>query len=269
MTLRARILAIAALLIVTQAASGQDKTYTVRPGDTLFSIARSYGISVDELRQMNDLEEGVIRAGLVLLVSAAPQEQPVGSFTLDSLSDRLGLSPQALLALNPDIGRLIDSLNRTGRVSEEKTDLYSVKPGDTLFGIARTHGLTISRLKSLNDLANSGIRPGQILKISVDRPQVASIWQSRGEMLWLLYPGTYSGRTMASGLQYDPDARLIGHPSLPMGTLVMLVGRDKARRVLCIVADVSLSLDPGILDLSESVLSGLGTDRHVNVFTLR
>jgi nucleoid-associated protein YgaU len=47
-----------------------------------------------------------------------------------------------------------------------KAQSYSVKKGDTLSGIAKRFGLTVSRLKSLNGLRSSAIRPGQKLRVS-------------------------------------------------------------------------------------------------------
>lgn len=51
------------------AASEEAPTHTVRRGDTLFSIAKLYGLSVDEIRRLNGIEEtDVIQPGQVLIV---------------------------------------------------------------------------------------------------------------------------------------------------------------------------------------------------------
>ncbi len=48
------------------------KTHTVAAGDTLYSISRRYGLSVDQLRSLNGLEKGaVIHVGQKLVVSSA------------------------------------------------------------------------------------------------------------------------------------------------------------------------------------------------------
>ena len=48
-------------------------TYTVRPGETLYSIARAFGSSVAELQRLNKLEMPVVRVGeLVQLLREGP-----------------------------------------------------------------------------------------------------------------------------------------------------------------------------------------------------
>lgn len=43
---------------------------------------------------------------------------------------------------------------------------YVVKQGDTLWGIARDHGITVTKLKSLNGLKTNVINPGDVLKVA-------------------------------------------------------------------------------------------------------
>ncbi len=47
----------------------QQRTHLVVRGDTLFSLARRYGVTVEQLRQWNNLSSGVIRVGQLLVVS--------------------------------------------------------------------------------------------------------------------------------------------------------------------------------------------------------
>ena len=51
-------------------ASAEKQTHTVQKGETLYRISKKYGISVDELRKLNDLSgDQALRTGQKLLVS--------------------------------------------------------------------------------------------------------------------------------------------------------------------------------------------------------
>ncbi|MER3480842.1 MAG: septal ring lytic transglycosylase RlpA family lipoprotein [Meiothermus sp.] len=59
------------LVVASLQLSALAQTYTVQPGDTLYSIARRYGTSVQALQQANQLAGEVIQAGQVLRLSGA------------------------------------------------------------------------------------------------------------------------------------------------------------------------------------------------------
>ncbi len=106
-------------------------TYTVVAGDTLFSIARRFNVTLAELRRANRLTTDQLRVGQVLHIptrvsSSAPSE-------------------------------------RTGSLPSQRT--YRVRRGDTLFNIARRFGVTADELKRYNDLHSNALRVGQVLKI--------------------------------------------------------------------------------------------------------
>jgi LysM repeat protein len=52
-------------------------THTVAPGDTLFSIARRYGTTVEELMRLNGLESFLIQVGQVLRLPEKAQGERV------------------------------------------------------------------------------------------------------------------------------------------------------------------------------------------------
>lgn len=99
--------------------------YVVKKGDSLWSIAREYGLSVAELKALNNLSSNTLHIGDTLLVSSV-------NSTDDNISD----------------------------------EYYTVKSGDTLWGIARKYNMSVNDLKSLNNLSSNNLSIGQKLIVS-------------------------------------------------------------------------------------------------------
>jgi LysM repeat protein len=105
----------------------EDGTHTVRRGDTLGTIARRYGLGVEELKRQNGLSSNIIHPGDRLEVKA----------------------PTAHASAAPDGAKR-----------------YRVSSGDTLGRIADAHGVGLGALLRANALSSrSTIYPGQWLVI--------------------------------------------------------------------------------------------------------
>lgn len=127
--------AMATGLILTAfgaSASADGNTYTVQSGDTLWKISQTYHVTVDQLKTWNQLSTDSIYVNQNL--SIVPQI----------------ISPTATAVAAPSYAS------------------YTVKSGDTLYGIAKTYGTTVTDLKNLNGLTSDVIQIGQQLKISTN-----------------------------------------------------------------------------------------------------
>ena len=160
-------------------------SYKVRPGDTLSQIAQRHRMSIRSLKRLNGLVSSRIYPGMKLRISAKSYKRPAsGGSTyvvrrgdnLGLVAKRYGMSVAALKRINGlrsdriRVGqRLILSAaakKSKNRTPADKGQKYRVRRGDTLEGIARRHGLTIKKLKSLNGIRRNRIYVGEILKIS-------------------------------------------------------------------------------------------------------
>lgn len=138
---------------------GTHLLYTVRSGDTLYSIAEQLGTNVPSLEQINALHPPVTDPNLILpgqvLLARLPgmaeqssviyQVQP--GDTLYRIAERFSLGIELLIGLNqiqqPDILRVSQLLYIASFV-------YEVEQGDSLYRIARRFGTTMSELIRAN-----------------------------------------------------------------------------------------------------------------------
>ena len=153
-----------------------DNIYIVKKGDTLYGIANKYGISVDELKAINNLTSNNLSVGQVLQIPEiieddVPNENIYivkSGDTLYSIANKYGMSVQELKDLNKLTSNTL-SIGQQLVVSEGNAgtlDTYTVKAGDTLYSIANKYGLTVNELKQLNNLTSDILSIGQVLNIS-------------------------------------------------------------------------------------------------------
>jgi LysM repeat protein len=131
-------------------AEGFAESYRIKKGDTLYSISIKYKLSIEEIKEANGLEDDSLRAGEFITIPV-----PEGSPTRD---------PKFVEEVGDSTLR-VNASNQGSVEGEGEQEVYIVKKGDTLSGIARNNGLTIRELKRLNGLKDSAIKPGQRLKL--------------------------------------------------------------------------------------------------------
>ena len=149
--------------------------YVVRRGDSLWSISKKYGISVDELKRINNLGNDTLFVGQQLLVPTGSDivdsnitnyvdYRIVSGDTLYSISNRYGVSVDELKSLN-NLPNNNLSVGQVIKVPIMDTTVYTVKRGDTLYSIAREYNVTPNELMSYNNLTSNLLSIGQILRI--------------------------------------------------------------------------------------------------------
>ena len=145
---------------------GDTELYQVKSGDTLYSIANKYNISINELKTINNLSNDNLAVGQLLNVPSGLSL--VNTYivekgdTLYSIAKKFDISVNKLKEYN----QLSNNLLSIGQkliipIGDETT--YVVKKGDTIYSIAREFNTTVDKIKQLNNLTNNNISIGQIL----------------------------------------------------------------------------------------------------------
>lgn len=111
-------------------------SFTLREGDSLKKIARAVGTSIDTILAMNGRRESDLGEGDTIYLPVRARE--------------------------------------LGAMLNQTVAIYSVRKGDTLYSIARSHHLTVAELLDLNDLPkHHSLHPGERLRTSSARALAA------------------------------------------------------------------------------------------------
>lgn len=133
-----------AMLICLTSWAGAVSTVTVRPGDTLYRIARRTGLSVAQLRTLNGLKDTTLRVGQVLRTGGGPAPSAARPAAIRPAAPVRAAVPPA---------------------SPRGQGTYTVKRGDSLGLIARRYGVSVGALQAANHLNGTVITPGQRLSV--------------------------------------------------------------------------------------------------------
>lgn len=128
--------------------SRADQNYKVKKGDTLYKIARSYGVSVKQIKQANGLRGSIINPGDRIIVPTNKSVRPDN---------------------NKASGKK-EELASKGDSGYDNLVVHKVRKGDTLYRISRKYGVTVKDVKRINNLSGSFVKIGQKLKVPGKAP---------------------------------------------------------------------------------------------------
>ena len=116
--------------------NGSPTTYTVQKGDNLYDISKKFQIPVSELMKINNLTTDSLQIGQVLKVKIGAEE----------------------IGIEECFGEGYENLGK--RYLE-----HTVTKGDSIYSIARNYNTTVDNIIKLNNLKNTNLSLGQVLKI--------------------------------------------------------------------------------------------------------
>lgn len=188
-----------------------------------------------------DLPVTVVNGRQYYYYDVQPQE------TLFSLSQRLGISREAIIEYNPSVADGLKAYTRlyfpvesghstiadASRVSGE----HVVKKGETLYGISKKCGISVDRLIELNPSARDGIKAGDVLRIespaSDEQGNTASVSTAsrqhtiaEGETLYRI--AADNGITVEDLLRANPDLDAFNYSS---GTVITIPGKENKQQL--------------------------------------
>ncbi len=192
-----RVLACTILFVAFAAGTAlADATHIVQPGETLWAIASTHGISIDAIARANHLRNvDVLQPGQRLVIPASPPRRADGKTaattryttykirsgdTLWALARRFDMRVEELAALNgiaPDaplqLGQVLKvkagpatARPRESAAPSRKYVQYRIQPGDSLWTLARRFNMSVQEVAAVNGIGEEDtLRIGQVLQV--------------------------------------------------------------------------------------------------------
>ena len=183
--LKSNVLYVGQTLRVPEYYKAEDTniSYVVKRGDSLYSIARQYGVNVNDLMKVNNLTSDLLSIGQIINIPSSttivtPSEDDIineentyivqRGDTLWSISRKFGVSVDDIKNAN-NLTNEILTIGSTIIVptgtNTNNIIVYKVKRGDSLWALAREYNTTIDDIKKLNNLTSNILTIGSELQI--------------------------------------------------------------------------------------------------------
>lgn len=131
------------LILSCLSLAGAQTIHEVKKGETLYSISRSYGVSVDSVKKLNNFSGNDIKIGQKIKI---PDDAKNDGKSAASSSS----------AVKSD----------SSSASKSSDGIYVVQKGETWFGISKKYGITVAELQKMNGAdSSSSLKIGQKLKV--------------------------------------------------------------------------------------------------------
>ena len=112
-----------------------EERYIVKPGDSLYKISKSFGVSTEVLKKVNGLEGNGIRPKEVLLIPTQGEKRT----------------------------------RATVKRPPVETESYVVRKGDSLYSISKRVDLSVGEIKKMNRLHSAALRRGQVIHLHLPK----------------------------------------------------------------------------------------------------
>jgi LysM repeat protein len=134
-------------------------THTVVPKETLYSLSRKYGVSVDEIKNANpELQNGALKVGQVIKMPPSPSGASQNTVTATS---NAAPEKKETVKATP-----VPENTASASSSDSETVTHVVAPKETLYSLSKRYNVTIDEIKQQNQaLLAKGLQIGQTLTI--------------------------------------------------------------------------------------------------------
>ena len=175
-----------------------DNYYVVQKGDSLWSISSKLGVSVSDIKKINNLSSNNLSIGQVLIIPSKKSDDEESKADENIYVVKKG---DSLWLIAKNYNTSIDEIKRLNNLSSNTLSIgqrlkipnaitsneitYTVKKGDSLWLIANRYDTTVNAIKDKNGLTSNNLSIGQILKIPSTTNYI-TYTVKKGDSLWLI-----------------------------------------------------------------------------------
>jgi LysM repeat protein len=265
-------LEVGALVKIPYSPNNRTKTkegtiHRVGQKETLYSIAKQYGVTVDDLKNWNNLTSAGLKLGQELLVKANSASAP-----------------------NPTPSTAVV----TQQQATTNKNTHTVMAGETLYGIARQYNANVNDIKEWNSLAGTDLKPGQVIIVkqttpvtttvatpvtvttqptTAPQPTSPSVTRTSIPLPTAVESVSGSDETRESGMAIlMPSAEtgrkyLVNHRSAKPGSIIRIINHVSRQEIFArVIGNLPNSESPDVLlQLSQAAFDKLGGDGKFSV----
>ena len=190
--------------------------YTVKKGDSLYSIARAYNTSVNDIISLNNLKSTSLGIGQVIRIPekyTPPEEMVIPTYvnytvkkgdSLYSIAKKYNTTVDAIVKdnnlknTNLSLGQNLKIRSTSDNMvieecfgeaytppTTENTINYTVKKGDSLYNIAKKYNTSVSDILKASNLTSTSLSIGQVLKIPTTSNSTGRVYTvQKGDSLY-------------------------------------------------------------------------------------
>ena len=179
---------------------GENSIYVVQRGDSLYSIAKKFNVSVDNLKSANNLQNNLIRINQKLVIPGFTDTSGSNinyvvqkGDTLYSIANKYNTTVNDIKSLN-NLSSNILSVGQNLKIPAKREEViidenmpintYTVKVGDTISTIADDYNISVTDLINYNNLTDYELYEGQILRIPTIKENNNTYIVKRGDTLY-------------------------------------------------------------------------------------
>lgn len=175
-----------------------DNYYVVQKGDSLWSISSKLGVSVSDIKKINNLSSNNLSIGQVLIIPSKKSDDEESNADENIYVVKKG---DSLWLIAKNYNTSVDEIKRLNNLSSNTLSIgqklkipnaitsneitYTVKKGDSLWLIANRYDTTVNAIKDKNGLTSNNLSIGQILKIPSTTNYI-TYTVKKGDSLWLI-----------------------------------------------------------------------------------